>query len=195
MSEILSLNEAAETMREAMRQVIRQFWLFYFTQGVLMGMTGLVALMVPFFPTSGVVPMLGWMLVVSGVFQSIILIRVIKVPHFWLQLISVALSIVIGALFIGYTGGDLLPLTLLMVVFFMIGGIARIIFALTIRPFRNWGWVLGSGVVGILLAAFLWSSAPIAAAWLLGILVGIQLLTEGAALAYMARNSVAPRTE
>ena len=129
--------------------------------------------------------MLGWSLIISGVIQAISLIGATKVPHFWLQLISVALSAVIGIVFLRHPGEGLLTLTLLLIVFFMVGGIARVIFALTIRPFPNWGWVLASGVIGVLLAIYLWSSLPVAAAWLLGLLVGIQLVSEGAALAYM----------
>ena len=92
----------------------------------------------------------------------------------------------IGILFLRNPGQGLLTLTLLLIVFFMVEGMAKVIFALTIRPFPNWGGVLASGVVGVLLAIYLWSSLPITAAWLLGILVGIQLTSEGAALAYMA---------
>ena len=106
-------------------------------------------------------------------------------PHFWLQLISVGLSFIIGLLFLTNPGGGLAALTLLLIVFFIIGGMARIVFALTIRPLPDWGWVLASGVIGVLLGVYLFASLPLTAAWLLGLLFGIQLLSEGAALSYM----------
>ena len=65
-------------------------------------------------------------------------------------------------------------------------GIDRLVFAMTIRPFPNWGWVLASGVIGILLSVFLWASLPVTAIWLLGVLLGIHLICEGAALGYLA---------
>ncbi len=80
----------------------------------------------------------------------------------------------------------LLTITLLLIVFFMIEGISKIVFALTIRPFPNWGWVLASGMVGVLLSAILWSSLPLTALWLIGLLLGIQLISAGAAIAYLA---------
>jgi uncharacterized membrane protein HdeD (DUF308 family) len=86
----------------------------------------------------------------------------------------------------------LLAVTLLLIVFLMVEGISKVIFALTIRPFPNWGWVLASGIIGILLALYLWASLPITAIWLLGVLLGIQLICEGAAIGYLAwqvRNS------
>jgi uncharacterized membrane protein HdeD (DUF308 family) len=108
------------------------------------------------------------------------------VPHFWLQLVSVVLFILVGSLFLRNPGEGLLTLTLLLIVFFMVEGISKVIFALTIRPFPNWGWVLGSGIVGILLALYLWASIPVTAVWLLGVLLGIELICEGAALTHLA---------
>jgi uncharacterized membrane protein HdeD (DUF308 family) len=108
------------------------------------------------------------------------------VPHFWLQLISVVLSVIVGVLFIRQPGEGLLAIALLLIVFFMVEGISKLVFALTIRPFPNWGWVLASGVIGILLSLILWASLPVTAIWLLGVLLGIHLICEGAALGYLA---------
>jgi uncharacterized membrane protein HdeD (DUF308 family) len=71
-------------------------------------------------------------------------------------------------------------------VFFMIEGISKVVFALTIRPFPNWGWVLASGLVGIVLALILWANLPVTALWLVGVLLGLQLISVGAAIAYLA---------
>jgi uncharacterized membrane protein HdeD (DUF308 family) len=71
----------------------------------------------------------------------------------------------------------------------MVEGISKVIFSLTIRPFPNWGWVLASGVVSILLAFYLWANTPVTAIWLLGVLLGIELICEGAALGRMALHA------
>jgi uncharacterized membrane protein HdeD (DUF308 family) len=73
-----------------------------------------------------------------------------------------------------------------MIVFFMMEGISKVVFALTIRPFPNWGWVLASGLVGILLALILWANLPATAVWLIGLLLGCNLVSVGAAIAYLA---------
>jgi uncharacterized membrane protein HdeD (DUF308 family) len=108
------------------------------------------------------------------------------VPHFWLQLISFVLAIVIGFLFLRQPAEGLLTVTLLLIVFFMIEGISKVVFALTIRPFPNWIWVLASGLVGVALSLILWASLPVTAVWLVGLLLGIELISVGSALAYMA---------
>jgi len=117
----------------------------YLVQGGLMILAGILALVYPAISSVAVVFFIGWLLIFSGIFQGISLIGARHVPHFWLQLISVALFIVVGALFLRNPGESLLTLTLLLIVFFLIEGISKVIFALTIRPFPNWGWVLLSG--------------------------------------------------
>ena len=129
--------------------------------------------------------LLGWLLIISGIVQGISLIGARSVPNFWFQLISVVLAVVVGVLFVRNPGVGLLSLTLLLIVFFMVEGISKVIFALTIRPFPNWGWVLASGIIGIVASIYLLSN-PVTAVWLLGLLLGVVLISEGAALGYLA---------
>jgi uncharacterized membrane protein HdeD (DUF308 family) len=182
----MSLEAAAQVMRDAMRETIRRHSLWYLVQGGLMVLGGILALVYPVLSTAAVLLLLGWILIITGIIQGISLIGARSVPHFWLQLVSVVLSVIVGVLIIRHPAEGLLTITLLLIVFFMIEGISKVIFSLTIRPFPNWGWVLASGVVGILLALFLWASLPVTAVWLLGVLLGILLISEGAALAYLA---------
>ncbi len=182
----MSLDAAAQVMREAMRETVRRHSLWYLIQGALMILGGILALIYPIVSSVAVVLFLGWVLIVSGVVQGISLIDARNVPHFWLQLVSVVLSIVVGLLLIRNPEQGLLTITLLLIVFFMVEGFSKVIFSLTIRPFPNWGWILVSGIIGILLSLFLWANLPVTAIWLLGLLVGIQLISEGAALGYLA---------
>jgi len=182
----MSLDAAAQVMRDAMRETVKRHSFWYLLQGGLMVLAGILALVYPVASSFAVVSLLGWLLIISGIVQGISLLDARKLPHFWLQLVSVALSVIVGVLLIRHRGEGLLVLTLLLLVYFMIEGFSKVIFALTIRPFPNWGWVLASGVVGILVALYLWASLPVTAIWLLGVLVGIQLICEGAALGYLA---------
>ena len=70
-------------------------------------------------------------------------------------------------------------MTLLLLVFFMVEGISKVVFALNIRPFPAWGWVLASGLVGIVLALYLFANLPVTAEWVLGFLLGILLVVGG----------------
>lgn len=182
----ISVDAASELLRGAMRETVERHSNWYLAQAGLMIVAGVLALLFPVASSFTAVMFLGWILIFTGIFQGLSLIGAANVPHFWLQLISVALFIVVGMLFLRDPGQSLLTLTLLLIVFFMVEGISKVIFALTIRPFPNWGWVLMSGVVGILLALYLWASIPVTAIWLLGALLGIELICEGLALGHLA---------
>jgi uncharacterized membrane protein HdeD (DUF308 family) len=182
----MSVEAASQVIREAMREKVRRHSFWYILQSVLMILAGIMALVFPIISSVAIVIFLGWLLIFSGILQAFSLLDARHVPHFWLQLVSVVLSVLVGILFLRNPGAGLLTLTLLLIVFFMVEGISKIIFSLTIRPFPNWGWVFASGVIGILLAFYLWANTPVTAVWLLGVLLGIGLISEGAALGNMA---------
>jgi uncharacterized membrane protein HdeD (DUF308 family) len=182
----MSLDAAAEVFREAMRESVKRYSLWYLIQGLVLVAAGILAILYPVLSSVAVIILLGWLLIISGIAQGISLFGARHVPHYWLQLISVILALLIGFLFLRDPAQGLLTVTLLLIVFFMIEGISKIVFALTIRPFPNWGWILASGLVGILLSLVLWASLPVTALWLVGLLLGIQLISVGGALAHLA---------
>lgn len=182
----MSLEAAAEVLREAMRETVRRHSLWYLVQGGLMVVGGVLALVYPVFASVAVVALLGWVLIASGIVQGISLIGAQSVPNFWLQMVSVGLSIVVGILFLSDPGTGLTTVTFLLIVYFVVEGISKVIFALTIRPFPNWGWVLGSGALSVVIAFILYASLTGVSLWLLGLLLGIQLIAEGVALGYLA---------
>ena len=122
-----------------MRQTIKRYSLWYLIEGVLLVVAGIMAVIYPVVSSLSVVVLLGWLLIISGVLQGISLIGAGQVPHFWLQLISVILAVLVGLLFLRDPAQGLLTITLLLIIFFMIEGISKVIFSLTIRPFPNWG--------------------------------------------------------
>lgn len=96
MTEEMSLDAAAEVVREAMREMVKRHSLWYFIQGGLMVLAGMLALIYSVICVSSgrsasrVAPDHQWSC--SGDQPD----RRPKVPHFWLQLISVVLSVVVG---------------------------------------------------------------------------------------------------
>ena len=70
---------------------------------------------------------LGWILIISGI-VGISLIGAQNVPNFWLQLVSAVLSIIVGVLFLRRPGEAVVTLALLLIVFFMVEGFAKIVF-------------------------------------------------------------------
>jgi uncharacterized membrane protein HdeD (DUF308 family) len=53
----------------------------------------------------------------------------------------------------------------------------------------QWGWMLMSGIVDLVLAALVFGGLPGTAAWAIGLLVGINMVFGGSALIAMALHA------
>jgi uncharacterized membrane protein HdeD (DUF308 family) len=179
----IDLASAAAIYNQAMREAVGRNRMLYLVQAILMVVGGAVAILFPVFASAAFVRFLGWILIASGIIQALSLISARNHPSFWLALISSVLAVVVGFLMLDNTLATMVVISILLIVFFMVEGIAKIVFALTIRPLQGWFWVLASGILAIVLAVILWNSMPVTAGWLIGLLLGVNLITEGMALA------------
>jgi uncharacterized membrane protein HdeD (DUF308 family) len=167
-------------------EIANQHSAWHLAQGILLVFAGVLALIFPVVSTVTVTLVIGWVLIFSGIFQAISLIRGRESPLFWLPLVSVVLFLLVGALILRNPAEGVLTITLLMIIFFMIEGIAKVTFALAMRPLPNWGWVLLSGLIAVGISLYLWATLPGTALWLIGVLVGIELIVEGIAISAIA---------
>ena len=181
-----SSSSSMSGFQSAISQAVREHWKLFLVEGIILVILGILAIIIPPLATIGITIFIGWLFLISGIACLITTFGARQAPGFWWSLLSAVLGIAAGIVLLGWPVSGAVSLTLLLIVFLMIEGISKVIFALTIRPFPNWGWVLASGIIGILLALYLWASLPITAIWLLGVLLGIQLICEGAALGYLA---------
>jgi uncharacterized membrane protein HdeD (DUF308 family) len=182
----LDLNAAADLYRKALREQVKRHSLWYLAEGVLLTLAGVLAIVFPLISSTAIVLLLGWMLVFSGVVQALSLVGARHVPHVWLQLAAALLALVTGFLLLRDPLQSLLALTLLLLIFFLFQGVARIVFALTVRPMPLWGLVLASGIFGVMLAMLLLANLPGTAVWLIALMVGAQFIAVGIPLAWLA---------
>lgn len=182
----MSSEAASQVLREAVRQTVSRYSIWFKIQSVLMVASGVLALAFPVTSSMALVNFLGWLLIVTGLIQALGLIGAGSVPQFWLQLVSVSLFLIVGAMFVRNSSGGLLAISMLVVVLLMIEGVSKISLALTIRPFPNWAWLALGGAVSVALSFYLAYRLPAASAWLLGALLGLGLITEGLALGYLS---------
>jgi uncharacterized membrane protein HdeD (DUF308 family) len=112
-------------------------------------------------------------------------------PGFWWSLFSAVLAIAAGIVLIGWPVRGALSLTLVLIVFFIMEGVATIMYALDHKRELSgrWGWVLASGIVDLALAAIIFAGLPGTAVWAIGLLVGINLLFGGSALIGLALHA------
>jgi uncharacterized membrane protein HdeD (DUF308 family) len=170
---------------------LHEHWVFYLVEGVVLLVLGATAIVLPPLATLAVTILLGWLFLVSGVVGLITTFWMRQAPGFWWSLISAILGIVVGVLLLAMPLSGAVSLTIVLVAFFIIEGVASIMFALDHRRELSgrWGWMLASGIVDLVLALLIFAGLPSTAAWAIGLLVGINMVFGGAALIAMALHA------
>ena len=104
----------------------------------------------------------------------------------WRRIVAYAAITVVGVLLVANPLRGILALTLLLAIFFLLEGIAEIAMALKFRGIPTWGLLLFSGLVTLVLAAIIFLGWPSTAAWVIGLLVGINMIFFGFSLVSIA---------
>jgi len=183
-----------EKFQRAVASALHRHWKLYLAEGLLLLALGIVAVIVPPLATLAVTILFGWLFLISGVMGLVTSFWMRAAPGFWWSLISAALGVLIGGMLLARPVTGAVSLTLLLIAFFAVEGIVSIMFALDHKRELSgqWGWMLVSGVVDLVLAVIILAGLPGTSAWALGLLVGINMVFGGMALiarALHARNA------
>lgn len=175
-------NDGALMSREA--TALRERWLAYLIEGILLVVLGAAAIVVPNWATVTVTIFLGWLFLVSGFAGLITTFWLKRAPGVWWSLLSAVLAIVVGALLIGWPVSGAISVTVALLIYFVAEGIFSIMFGLEHQRSLSgrWGWLVLNGIIDLFLVGAIVVGLPGVAAWVLGLLVGIDLLYGGAAL-------------
>lgn len=147
--------------------------------GILLVALGVGAIIFPFAATIAIEVLIGWTLVISGVAGIVHAYRAARWKGCLFALLGALFSLAIGALLLIYPLTGALTLTLLIAAFFLAGGVFRILLALKVRPLDHWDWMLASGILALAIAVLILAQWPEAAAWIIGLLVGVDLIFGG----------------
>lgn len=164
-----------------------KLWLWI--TGVLAIVLGVLGVVFPFVLTVAAELLFGAVLVALGAVQIIrALIAGDVVSRSWTLLFGVV-SLVGGALLLFYPREGILTLTLVLAIFFVVGGTLKLFGAWQMWParmrargmiaFPGRGWLALSGALSLLLGLLLSFGLPSTATWALGLLLGIDLLFLG----------------
>ena len=170
---------------------LRDGWNFLLIEGIILAVLGAAAIVVPPIATLAIELFLGWLFLVSGIVGLVMTFMMRHAPGFGWSLFSAVLALATGVVLIGWPLGGVVSLTLLLIAFFIMEGVATIMYALDhMRELSGrWGWLLASGIVDLALATIIFAGLPGTAAWAIGLLVGINMLFGGVALIGLAMHA------
>jgi uncharacterized membrane protein HdeD (DUF308 family) len=179
-------------VRRQLADAIHAHWKFFLAEGIVMLVLGLVAIAVPEIASLAIAILIGWLFFIGGIFRTLSVLRHRGMPGFAWSLLTAVLAIVLGLVLLLRPIAGVLTLTIALVVFFVVEGIAAILLAIEHRRhLPSWGWVLLSGLVDLLLAFLIWDGWPSSAGWAIGLLVGINMVFVGLS---MIMTALAART-
>jgi uncharacterized membrane protein HdeD (DUF308 family) len=163
-------------------------WRTFVIEGAVLMLLGAGAIVLPQIATFALALFLGWLFLIGGVIGLAATVMARQAPGFWWSLISAVASIVAGALFIRAPLGGEISLTFILTAFLVADGFFMIMFGIEHRRqlTKRWQWLVVNGVLDLILAAIVVLALPGSVTWVLGLVVGIDLLFGGSTLVALA---------
>lgn len=177
---------STEVSDTTVRSTVDTTWRTLLSVGAILAVLGIVAIFFPFVTGIALSVLIGAALLVGAGLHAIhalsagdwkgVLWQVLLVVVYGIAGVSLIFDPILG----------LTTLTLLLIAYLVLDGIVELVMGFVLRPERNWAWVVISGVVSLILAGLLWIDWPASAAWALGLLFGVSLLTSGLSMVGLA---------
>jgi uncharacterized membrane protein HdeD (DUF308 family) len=142
---------------------------------------GTIAIAAPFLAGIVITALVGWLLIfagISGLWSSWAMRRV--KGQGWAILSSIV-AIIAGVAFFAWPISGLVSLTLVLGAYLTVDGVMTIALALQHHRTntRNWGWLLVNGILDLLLAIAIIIFQPGISTWLVGFVIGVDLMFAG----------------
>ncbi|HMH02088.1 MAG TPA: DUF308 domain-containing protein [Terriglobales bacterium] len=148
--------------------------------GILMLICGFLAITLPLASGIGVAIVIGWLLLISGVWHLLFGFRSGSgVGGFLWQLLLAIVYGAAGLMILLYPVAGVASLTLVLATFLLIEAALEFVLYFNIRRRVNAGWVLVDAIITLLLGILIWAQWPFSSVWALGTLVGVSLIFSG----------------
>jgi uncharacterized membrane protein HdeD (DUF308 family) len=157
---------------------IRKNWGWFLALGIVQIIAGTLAVGFAFSATLASVVTLGVLLLIAAAAQMAAALLARDWDGFFLFLLLAFLYGVAGFLTLQHPLLAAEGLTLMLAALFLVVGLFRIAVAL-VDHVPSWGWLLFNGVVTVLLGLAIWQQWPKSGLWVVGMLVGIELIVNG----------------
>lgn len=148
---------------------------------IAMIVLGVLAIILPLIVGIGIAILLGILVFLCGIaFLAYAFAARTTGSLLWRLLIGIAY--IIGGIYLTFHPGvSLVSLTLLLAIVFLVEGIFELVAYFSLRGRPGSGWLLLDGIIALFLSLLIWRNWPFSSAWLVGTLVGINLIVNGIA--------------
>lgn len=160
-------------------------WNSFLLLGIFCIVLGTIAILSAVFSTLATVILFGVLLTAAGISHLVQAFWSPEWKGFFGQIILGILGAVIGWLLVMNPILGAASLTLLLAAFFIVSGLFKITTSL-IYHMENWGWLLASGILSLILGFLVYAQWPAASLWIIGVFLGIDLIFTGWSNVFLA---------
>jgi uncharacterized membrane protein HdeD (DUF308 family) len=164
---------------------LRSRWALVLAAGTAFIVLGIFATLVAGFTTVLTMLIFGWVMVFAGAVQLGEAFVDRDRGRFAIELISGVLYLVAGFMLTRNPAATALMLSFLLGPLFLISGVVRAVSAFLFHH-AQWGFQVLSGVVTFWVGLIILDRGPSTALWLIGTMIGIEIIFEGIALSSFA---------
>lgn len=147
--------------------------------GMVLIVMGVLSIVLPQQSGIAVSVGVGILLILAGIFQLAFLFLSLIWGSLFLRLIFGLATIIAGGIMIADPAGGIGAITIIITIYFLVDGITEILMGLRYPPVGGGFWIVGSGVLSLVLGIMIWRSWPVSGEVLVPILIGIKLLVTG----------------
>ena len=162
---------------EIPREIV-QYWGWFLAFGIALLVLGIAAVVRSVTATVATMLFFGWLLVIACAIEVVQAVMVGHWAGFFHHLVAAILFGVVGSMLIGRPLISAEALTVVMGVFFLIGGLFQLIASLAVA-LPGWGWGAVDGVITLVLGGLILAQWPASGLWVIGLFVGIDLIVYG----------------
>src|SRR5438105_5628953 len=117
----------ASGLQRAFAQSIREHWVLFLVEGIVLVVLGFLAIVIPPLATLAVTIFLGWLFLISGIVGLVTTFWARHAPGFWWSLLSAVLAIAAGIVLLGWPVRGAVSLTLVLSVLCISEGVLSIL--------------------------------------------------------------------
>lgn len=160
-------------------------WGWFLAFGIVLALLGIIAVVRSFAATVASMFFFGWLLLCAGGVEFIGAFLVGHWTGFFLHLLAAILLTVAGLVVLVRPVISAEVATLVMSMFFLIGGLYQVVASL-VAGLPGSGWEVFGGVVASVMGIVLLLEWPISGLWAIGLFIGIDLIFSGCAWVALA---------
>lgn len=170
-------------------RMVREKRGLFIAVGILLMLLGILAVFLPFAASTLTAMTLGWFLVIAGVIEAYHALQNRGWAHSGWELVSAAVQVGAGFILVLFPLVGKLALLVIVSAYFVAEGALKLIRASQHRGMSGTGWLVFDGLLSLALGIWLLVRGPITALWVIGVLVGINLLAGGLSMLLIGLGS------